>query len=847
LYYEKYNEEFLNKFEMGDCLLADISDVRCLYYDDLKGYGAYLCTLNFIIDKNGKEIPISETINIQGVSPRLKYDGNYKIEGTIVDYKGRKQLKFAYAEEIMPTTAAGIYRFLSTGMIKHIKQATARNIVYGCKTKKNKFEGFGDKTLEIIELSPEKLTQVKGISETKAAEIHDSFMAKKIYANTVMFLSRFDISPNKIMKVYKIHGLNTLDIIQNKPYSLADSVNGFGFKTCDRISLSMDNFTVHDIERLKTGILYCLEKAQNENGHCFMTKAELISEAILELSLSLPVDDCRRLLNTNASEGDIIINMYNKEYTMDYAALEARYKEVMAMRNKYDKGAKIYIDIITAEEIMTAVEYLLIDGKIIKEGSDENLRYYLKPAYEAEVAAAKSINMLLDSPVQNFNINIDALIDYFCRKNQIELEEMQRKGVEMMFWNNLGILTGNAGSGKTFTVRAIIGVFEMAYKKMGKEFKVSLCSPTGKAAKRLSESTGIEAQTIHRMLGWKGEELNTDHKLDCDLLIVDETSMVDIFLIRSLLAAVDIGRTKVLFIGDDKQLLPVGPGSPFVDMLSHSRVPKTKLNVVKRQAEGSGIIKNANRVIHKEMIETDSINKDFYVIYEEDKEKVASLMLASAQKLVNVMGYSIEDVQLLCPQRTGVIGTNEMNKQMQKLFNPEKPGYPKLIRGFTTFMIGDKVIHSHRNCYNLPHYIEKDNCYVEMGEDYKGVFNGDMGIIVDIIDSNSDNEDETEGKTKIVVVRYDKMLILYDSENIENLELAYALTVHKAQGSQFKAIITCLHYCNYLMLNNNLTYTNITRGEQFVCVIGQEKAIRHAINNIQTFKRNTALEERIIK
>lgn len=666
-------------------------------------------------------------------------------------------------------------------------------------------------------------------------------MKNKAYANLLMFLTRFNISPNKIMKVYKVHGIDTLNIIQNKPYSLSDRVRGFGFATCDRIALSMEKFTIHNIERIKHGIIYCMEKALNEEGHCYIEREELVARAIEELSLSLPLNVCSQYLKNGKDGEKVFIKIYDKVYSKDYNDLKVEYERVKAIREYRKNDEKIYIDTIKMDELLYALS-MLIENKILVVVNDSNKELiYLSYVQKIEVHCAKLLsNYLTIENKKVLDINLDHLISAYEETKGIKLETRQIDGIKMMLDNNFGILAGSAGSGKTFSLNALIDIFDFVYKEAGTKLLVSLCAPTGKAAKRMSESTNMEAKTIHRLLGYRGDsfEYNENNKLPANVVIVDETSMLDIFLFHELLKALDPLKTKLLLVGDHKQLPPVGPGSPFVDLLNNKFVPKTILNVIKRQADGSGIIKNANRIIDKEMIESDNANKDFFIIPVEEKEEAVDKMIQCTKRLVE-KNYTLDDIEIICPQKRGVIGTKEMNARLQEIFNPSSNNKPTLKFGDTLFRVGDKVIHTSNN-YNMQHYKVNISNYLEP-IDGQGIFNGEIGAIIDIIEEQTENE----SKKKNIIVKYDDIYTIYEHEDLDALELAYALTVHKVQGSQFKAVITCFHYTNFMMLNNNLGYTAITRAQEFVAVVGQVKAIKHMIRNVVTFRRNTNLNNYI--
>lgn len=837
---------FLNNFEIGELIDIEFTRPTCVYTNQDNYYSVYDCHVTAYFDECGSAISVDEKIRITGYFENLQKESVYKAHGKVSEYKGYLQLNILGLEEQMPSDLEGIYNFLSSGIIKHVGKATAHKIVYGYKDgkkgAKSSHPGFGLDALNVIEKNHMALAQISGISESKAKLIYESYMANRAYANLVMFLSKFNISPSKILRVYKIHGLNTLDVIQNKPYSLSDSVRGFGFATCDKIALSMEKFTIHNKERLKYGLIYCIEKALTEQGHCYLEKEELFERAISELSLSLPLNECASYLKNSKPGETIYIKIYEKIYKKDYDLLKRDYDRVKAAREKRNDKEKIYIDKVTKLELVYPLEELISEKKfvLIRENGKELV--YERYVYEVEEACSRMIDEYIKTPAEKLvDFNIDDLIEAYEETVNITLEAKQKDSIKMMLNHNFGLLAGSAGTGKTFTLNALIDILKFAYKESGKSLEVALCAPTGKAAKRATESTGIEAKTIHRLLGFKGEtfEYDENNKLEASMVIVDESSMMDIFLMHSLLKALDSKKTKLLFVGDHKQLPPVGPGCPFVDLLNNVFVPKTILDVIKRQAEGSSIVKNANRIIEQEMIESDNINKDFYIIPAEETETVINKTIKSVERLLE-LGYSLADIGVICPQNKGSIGTKILNAKLQEVFNPSAVNKAELKYGDTVFRKGDKVIHMSNN-YNLRHYKlvnEKDL----LPDEGQAIYNGETGVVFDIIEQPTE---DGEDKKKLLAVKYDDFYALYEHNDLEDLELAYALTVHKMQGSQLPATIFICHYSNYNMLNNALGYTAITRSQKFAAVIGQIKAIKHMIRNVVTFKRNTQLNKYI--
>ena len=769
-----------------------------IYENTENGYKIYTFEIEKIIDEDDFEHEAADLISVTGY-----YEVNEhcavlpcKVIGTVGAYKGEKQLKAETVEFIEPATDEGIISFLSCGIIKGIGEKTARNIVMGYKTSGGYTEGFGSRTLEVIKNEPLLLTKIRGISGDKAQVIHDSYMENMEYQNVMIFFQKFGVSSAKAMKIYNAYKGTAIAIAEQNPYMFA-SISGFGFKTCDEIAkkLGIDS---HSIFRLESALKSVLETAETD-GHCFLFKDALIEATAKALS--------------NGS------------------------------------------DIIEEHELEEAFKSMLRSGQLINitysEDNEKCEAVYTKEMYKLEYEAALAIKNIAGCHVEEKVSNVDKLIEEFEQEKGFELESMQKEAVKAVFDTNMLILTGSAGSGKTTTVECMIYVLQRYFENK-EEMSFMLAAPTGKAAKRLTEITGFEAMTIHRLLQFsfenKGFFYRQGNELPYDLIVIDESSMLSIDLAHALFTAVSAGTTVVL-IGDTQQLPSVGAGNVFDDMIKSDVIKVVKLNVIKRQADGSGIITNANKIINGEMPEIINQNKDFFVIEEEDKNRVIKKTLEALTRLMTGYDYSIDDVQVICPQKTSEIGTYEMNKAIQEMVNPETLTKAEIKRGNSVFREGDKVIHLSNN-YEAPHF-QRDESGKYAAEESCGVFNGDIGRIIEIgkvNESGLDNEyqDDSNGKSnseKKVAVQYDDFIIIYQISELEEIDLAYSLTVHKMQGSQCEAAIILCHMRNYIMLNRNLGYTAVTRAKKMACIIGQKRAIKVMVSNIKINERNSMLCE----
>ena len=770
-----------------------------IYENSENGYKIYTFEIEKIIDEDDFEHEVQEQISVTGY-----YEVNEhcsilpcKIVGTVGVYKGEKQLKAETVEFIEPATDEGIISFLSCGIIKGVGEKTARNIVKGYKSAKGFVEGFGSRTLEIIKNEPLLLVKIRGINSDKAQVIHDSYMENMEYQNVMIFFQRFGVSSAKAMKIYNAYKGTSIAIAEQNPYMFSN-IKGFGFKSCDEIAKKL-GIDTHSIFRLESALKSVLEGAEMD-GHCFLFKDKLIE-----------------MTSKALSDGT---------------------------------------DIIEEHELEEAFRRMIHSGNLVNiTYSENNENYeavYTKDMYKLEYEAALAIKNIGRSKTEDKMCNVDIFIKEFEEAKGFELEEMQKEAVRAVFATNMLILTGSAGSGKTTTVECMIYVLKKYYQNK-EEMSFMLAAPTGKAAKRLTEITGFEAMTIHRLLQFsyenKGFFYRQGNELPYDLIVVDESSMLSIDLAHALFTAISPGTTVVL-IGDTQQLPSVGAGNVLDDMIKSQVIEVVKLNVIKRQADGSGIITNANKIVNGEMPEIINKNKDFFIIEEDDKDRVLKKTLEAITRLRTAYNYSIDDIQVICPQKTSEIGTYEMNKAIQNMVNPAESGKSEVKRGNSVFREGDKVIHLSNN-YEAPHY-QKDLLGRYVAEENCGVFNGDIGKIIEIskiehIDFENDNEDDDSEAVskalseKSVAVQYDDFIIIYQISELEEIDLAYSLTVHKMQGSQCEAAIILCHTRNFIMLNRNLGYTAVTRAKKMVCIIGQKRAMKVMVSNVKINERNSML------
>lgn len=641
----------------------------------------------------------------------------------------------------------------------------------GPATAKKIIKKFGENTIEILRNNSIELAQISGITMEKAVQMGESFNENWELWKIVSFLEQFGISASQAKNIYKDLGQNAIEEIKKNPYILVDKVRGIDFKQIDKMAMDI-GIEVQNDSRVRSGIKYSLNLV-SYNGHCCIIKENLI-EFVKNL-LGVPKE---------IIEDEIINLKVNEEI-----AVEKR--------------------------------------------EDETEWVYLIPFYKAEDNIVTRL-MIIDTSRNVKKIsNIDKELKEIEKNDKIELSEKQVEAIKAVNDNNVCIITGGPGTGKTTIIKNIIEL----YKKKGK--KVVLCAPTGRAAKRMTEMTGEEAKTLHRLLeiGKTGEEnqlIDVDlnvQMIDGDVVIVDEMSMVDLFLMNYLVKAIYQG-TKLVLVGDVDQLPSVGPGSILKDIINSEKITMIKLDKIFRQAAKSKIVQNAHRVnngqnfIKKDEIE--GLNNDFFYLNERNQDKIIENVLTLCNgRLKNYGDYEFfKNIQVITPTKKGNLGTKELNKELQKILNPPQKGKKEKAVGQVIYRVGDKVMQI-KNNYDIMWSKDRENG--------TGVFNGELGRIVDI--------DTSDGA--IQVKFDDEKEVWYEYSDLEQLEHAYAITVHKSQGSEFDVVIMPISQSSPMLLTRNLLYTAITRAKKLIIIIGSDKVIQFMIQNVDSKKRNTGLEYKL--
>ena len=640
-----------------------------------------------------------------------------------------------YDEVIIPTRQ-GIITYLSSGQIKGIGPKIAERI----------YDTFGNIALEILDKEPEKLLTISGISPGKLKKICDSYLANRGARDVVAFLSPHGITPSRAIKLYKLYGKDTLQIVKNHPYKLCE-VEGIGFKTADKIAMSM-GFDSLSPERVDEGILYTLAEAESR-GHLCMEKEGFIQT-------------CSKILDTPKLTNQMIANRANK---------------------------------------------LICDGRMLTYG---NCVYRAKTA-RAEERLADLIKYQLHHPKEYTYNDLDAELDREEMRLKVRLAPEQREAIKTALSNGISVITGGPGTGKTMLQKALLGI----YARNHPSNEVICCAPTGRAARRMEQSTGFPASTVHKALGLiAGEdgEYGTPETLDADLILVDEVSMLDIYLAGNLFDAIKPGCQLVL-IGDSDQLPSVGPGAVLSEMIASDVIPVVKLDKVFRQTSGSRIATNAKLIRHGNLSLEYGSDFQFYdsVSLPKSAEKIAELYLQETAK------YGIDNVALLSPYRQKTeTGVNALNELLREKINPPDPSKPEISLGLRTFRCGDKVMQV---------------------KNHEDVSNGDIGYITGIYRIGDD--------TTVAVDFGDGRVKEYDSGELDMLELGYACTIHKSQGGEFKSVIINLQSAHFIMLTRPLVYTAITRGKEKVIIVGERRAMCMAIKKTDTEKRGTCLAKRL--
>jgi exodeoxyribonuclease V alpha subunit len=678
----------------------------------------------------------------------------------INDRRFGEQFKVESFTSVKPATLVGIEKYLGSGLIKGIGPAMASRLV----------KKFGLETLEVIETTSARLTEVDGIGRVRAEKICDAWQEQKEIKEVMLFLQSHGVTTTYAIKIYKQYGNDAIKIVAENPYRLAVDVYGIGFKTADKIAknLGIDPLS---LKRIEAGVLHVLGSTTDE-GHVYYP-CDMLIEKVSQL-LEVPEELAAEAVRSVALQ-ELIAVVNIKEEECNAEELTAITSEDMQMRN----------DLI-----------------------------YLKSLFSSEIGVVKDLQRIRDniSDAKESVIDLDKEIAWYENRYSIKLAAQQREALQKAINEKVVVITGGPGTGKTTLVNGIIQVLKK------KNRKILLAAPTGRAAKRMGETTGLEAKTIHRLLEFGPRtmrfERNRENPLDAEMIILDELSMVDIVLFYNLLKAIP-DESQLVLVGDVDQLPSVGPGNVLKDVINSGYVEVARLTEIFRQAQESMIIVNAHRINSGEVPKTRSaqLKSDYYFIAKENPEEVLDeIKTLMGGRISKYFGHSVEDIQVLTPMNMGLLGALNLNKELQELLNKSTAS---VTRGSRLFKNNDRVMQI-KNNYDLD------------------VYNGDIGKIVKIDQENRE-----------LAVKYEDRIVTYDSADLDELSLAYACSVHKSQGSEYPAIIVPLHTQHFMMLQRNLLYTAITRGKKLVIVVGSRKALAIAVKNNRIQDRFSLLENRL--
>lgn len=694
---------------------------------------------------------------------------NLEITGEYVEHPSYGfQFKASSFKVVEPDDLLSMERYLGSGAIKGVGEALAKRIV----------KRFGKDTFRVIEEEPERLVEVKGISERIAQQITDQMIEKREIREAFLFLQKYGITNTLAVKIYEKYGMGMYGILKENPYRLAEDIQGVGFRLADEIAEKIGIHTDSDY-RIRSGILYTLLQASLE-GHMFLPMRVLVRRSTDLLQ-------------------------------------------------------------VPEEAIRAQIQNLHMDHKVVVKKTTDEPEVYAFSYYYAELNCARmlrELNVLMESELlDSEEKRIETILQRILKEQGLELDELQKNAVLECVKHGIMILSGGPGTGKTTTINTIIRYFDE------EGMDILLAAPTGRAAKRMTEATGYEARTIHRMLEINGGmedgsrarfERNGENPLEADVVIIDEMSMVDIYLFQSLLEAVSVG-TRLILVGDVDQLPSVGPGQVLQDLIESKSFPTVMLKKIYRQAGESDIVMNAHRINMGQKIALNNKSKDFFFLPRNDVQVIYKHMIQLiTEKLPRYVEAQPYDIQVLTPMRKGSLGVETLNEILQRYLNPADPSKQEHMTGERIFREGDKVMQI-KNNYQLEwEIVSQYGIRIDSGS---GVFNGDIGTIRRIREESS-----------TVQVEYDEhRLVEYTFSQLDEIELAYAITIHKSQGSEYPAVLLPLLSGPKMLMNRNLLYTAVTRARKCVTILGSQEVVDGMIENENQYHRYTGLGRRILE
>ncbi len=772
---------------------------RITYYNDENGYTVLR------LKPHGRAGPLMADqglVTVVGNLPEVTPGESLRLSGQWTTHRDHgRQFKAESCEQIRPATVEGIKKYLGSGLIKGVGPVTAERIV----------KKFGLDTLEVLDHRPERIREVLGVGPKRAGSIATAWEDQKVIKQVMLFLQSHGVTTGLAVKIFKQYGDAAIDLVQSNPYQLASDIYGVGFRTADKIARQL-GLPPDAPSRVAAGVTYTLSQSADQ-GHVFLPQSALVHEA-------------SALLEVQPVQVEAVLGPLEEA---DQIKREVIYPIGGGPRRRHERQPELDGDDLAVAK-RQADEYPIVGERPPApppesrnvQALKEEPAIYLTPFYHSEVGVARRLTALVESAASRLNElagldwpRVFGGLDAVAGKHATtRLSDKQREAVRTALspHGKVTVLTGGPGTGKTTTVRAIITLLE----RYGKRY--ALTSPTGRAAKRLSEATGRPAKTIHRLLEFapvEGFKRGEQHPLDVDMLIVDEASMIDLLLMNNLLKAVPPG-AHVLLVGDVDQLPSVGAGDVLRDVIGSGRAAVVRLDVIFRQAQESLIIANAHRINKGQMPITPKDARDFFHFVKEDPDEAAAMAIDVVTKRIPAkFGIDPWDIQVLAPMYRGAAGVNALNANLQQALNPPSPNKPERRLSGTLFRAGDRVMQT-RNNYD------------------KDVYNGDIGRVTGI-----DVEDQ------LLRVTIDDRSIDYDWAEADELVLAYAVSVHKAQGSEYPAVVITMLTQHYLMLQRNLLYTAVTRARRLCVVVGSRRALAMAVKNNSVAERYSGLQARL--
>ena len=838
--------------EIGDSTELVATIEKELFYVNHSGYGVYI-----VRNIHGERFKIIGTFPIQ-----LKEEWMYKLTGRVEEDKrysyeydeSNKQLYIEKYISLKPEKRDGVIGYLMT--LKNIGPTRAKKI----------YKAFGCDAIDVLMTDPARVVaEVTRVTEKLALQWQKE-LKESIEGNAILIkLMDYGLTMKESEKLYKHFGDEVVECVQDNPYILIKHIRGFGFEKCDKLAMNV-GIDPSSPFRLQEGILHTL-KNESSQGHCYLPIGELLKKAKELLDISISYEDMSKLLAEYSKKEFIKYSIGQTVYEIPYGKVAKHHSDYQA--EYYTSRKKLHrcpVLQFTEEQINTQLQELYLrQSRVYIENED---RVYLNDLYNAEVEVAERI---IDLCVDTFKFKEETVLE--CIK-EVSIEQgivLEQKQKEACLMANLPkggflVLNGSAGTGKTFTLNVLLEVAKkIRYHSGMSKPKILAFAPTGKASKVAAKAIGMPCSTIHKGLGFNQEAggfmHNEDNPFSADIIVCDETSMLDIRIAKHFLKAIKNG-TKVIFMGDVKQLASVGAGNVLKDIIEAGIVPVVTLNVIKRQGEQSLIVSNANRIIEGQMIKNPDKDdpKDAFFLARHSDALIRATLIESINRIINNQNIEFDEIQVLSPQRTGSVGIYALNHLIQNAFNPYDKVKHKItipVQTFTlridgereqevtlSFRTGDKVMNTSNN-YDLKHYLKDGDGTLRLDTNDSGITNGECGVIESIEQLRViDEETEKESTITRMIVRYDDFYAQYD-DDFQNLEHSYCMTIHKSQGSAWKAVVMPISKAHTNMLDNNIIYTGWTRAREFAVAIGNAEALNRGVKRHNSKKRYTALTEKI--